>query len=687
MNKKDLYKRISLLVEKYKDDLFLSEEVTILYERIKSVESSIVVVGQFSVGKSALLNALLGESLLSTRRIESTKVITRIRDCQSIEQKRIVLFSKDGQSRELSIDEMGDLDKYTTFQGGKGTDELRTVDVYWPLSFLNNELMLVDTPGANSLTKEAFTVTELELQKASAVLFLFNGLKGLDQTDFALLTDLMQKRKKVFIVATHVDGLTEKELSQVLKHVKEQIKIKINHIEDIKIYPVSSTDALEAKQSNDLSKLQNSNILDLEEALFTYMKNQDYIQAELESIFYDLEKVEQMISEVLESELSEKAARERENNLRLERLKLLTKQEYDLVKEYGFDLLTLRENRFFRVLDEWKNKIDGNNKVYKTEVFLSFKKFKEKMIEATHLESTSVKDLKDKFMEHNETINSVYHCMINQFESSINQLELQMKDLIEDEDTLFVQNLETNQSGAKINWPVFKEKLKSVDVRKREIDYDSNLFKDYEDEKRELKSHYKLKQNQLERLRKESKAKDVDYSRELKQLENELEEEIKHAGNKPKPREITERKGIWPFRKDVVVGYDYTKPKQWEQRLQEIYENYESSKLYKRSSYQVQVSSYQRNEEKLEDELDSLMKQQEELENDIFTELIKSIDNQKQKAQESYKLFEQEVLELWKIQARQASQQFNEHTDHIRQQFIEFVEDALKVALSHIKIG
>ena len=177
MNKSELKERISSLYNKYREDMFFGEEIQQLQQRIHNAVSSIVVVGQFSVGKSELLNALLGEKLLAARRIESTKVITRIHKCVTGEQRRIILHYINGETKELSIKDIDLLDQYTTFQGSAETEALLSVDVFWPLKFLNQELLLADTPGANSLTESAFAVTEKELEKASSILYLFNGQK------------------------------------------------------------------------------------------------------------------------------------------------------------------------------------------------------------------------------------------------------------------------------------------------------------------------------------------------------------------------------------------------------------------------------------------------------------------------------------------------------------------------------
>lgn len=686
MEKTELRQRISTLLEQYKEDLFFGEDLVQLANRLESLESSIVVVGQFSVGKSELLNALLGEKLLSTRRVESTKVTTRIRRCQREDEKQIVLHFKQGGTQSLPVKEFTDLERYTTFQGTSETDGLRMVDLYWPLSFLDQQLMLVDTPGANSLTKEAFAVTEQELKHAAAVLYLFNGQKGLDQTDFSLLTDLMKRRKKVFIVATHIDALTDHQLSEVLNSARGQLVEKIDASTPVDIYPVSSLEALQAKQQGDGKLLKSSKIEDLEHGLTTYMGKQEYLNTELASVQYDLEQLEQAIGIAEEEDAERTAAREKERSLRLERLKLLTKQEYDLVGEYGNELLDMREKRCSQLLDRWKLMIVDHNKIHKAEILKAFKQFKENIVKESYLESTTAATYKQKYLQHNDTVRSIYIEMIDQFEGTVKQLNGKIKEVIEEEDNLFIENLEANKTNITLHWPIFKQKLQKVVIKQRTIDYDDDLFNDYDLEKTGLEDTYKRKKKTLDTVHQKREIGLREYESSLQKLEREHDRAVKDLGSKPKASPITKTKGILFWKKEVTTGYDYSEQERWEENVNDLFRSYETKKLDNRRYYEMNISQAERDEQEIQDDLEQIMFEKDQLEDQLFSEIMKSIDNQKQKAQDYVKKFEKEIHDLWVIQERQALEQFQSHTEQVRHQFFRFVDEALDEALLHTRL-
>ncbi|MGE6402318.1 dynamin family protein [Bacillus cereus] len=684
MNKSELSERISLLLNKYKDDLFFGEEIQVLYSRINSITSSIVAVGQFSVGKSELLNALLGEKLLASRRMESTKVTTRIYKCMNDEMRKIVLHYKTGEKKELPITDVSVLDQYTTFQGSGEEEELEFVDVYWPLQFLDNQLFLVDTPGANSLTEEAFIVTEKELEKASSVLYLFNGQKGIDQTDLSLLKDLMNRRKKVFIVATHVDGLTEGELESVICSVQDKLKQEIDYSKSIKIYSVSSTEALQAKQTGDSSLLERSNIQELEEALMKYVNNQEYIASEIESIHYDLEVLETNILEAEEDELEENAEIERQRQLRVQRKRLLLNREYDLVREYGLELLGYREKSVLQVIEDLRLEVTQNNQEYKKEVIQSFGDLRKRLMQDIRMNFASSDDLKREYTQYNEKMNRRYEEILGNFKEITTKLYERVAKTIEEEDSLFIENLEAGKWSIELNWPEFIQEIKEVKFRKRNIEGDDSLFINYEQERKAIEEERSKNQKKLVQITLDEKSIEKGNREILKDLQEDYNRNVQNKGQRPEPKEERTTKGILFWKKEVV-NYDYTASDLWEKDMEALSENYERAVEEKLNEFDTIRHEIKAIKQNVLNEIDKLIMELENLEDTLFDDLMDVIDNQQKVAQNFYRQLEDEIIALWKIQENHMMQQFNYHTTNIEKRFIRFVEKALQEELQLIR--
>ena len=684
MNKSELSKRISLLLNKYEDDLFFGEEIQVLHNRINSITNSIVAVGQFSVGKSELLNALLGEKLLASRRMESTKVTTRIHRCMDDEMRKIVLRYKAGEKKELPITDVSVLDRYTTFQGSGEEEELEFVDVYWPLQFLDNQLLLVDTPGANSLTEEAFIVTEKELEKASSVLYLFNGQKGIDQTDLSLLKDLMNRRKKVFIVATHVDGLTEGELECVICSVQDKLEQEIDDSKSIKIYPVSSTEALQAKQTGDSSLLERSNIQELEEALMKYVNNQEYLASEIESIHYDLEVLETNILEAEEDELEENAEIERQRQLRVQRKRLLLNREYDLVREYGLELLGYREKSVLQVIEDLRLEVTQNNQEYKKEVIQSFRDLRKRLMQDIRMNLSSSDDLKREYTQYNEKMNRRYEEILGSFKKITTKLYERVAKTIEEEDLLFIENVEAGKWSVELNWPEFIQEIKEVKFRKQNIEGDDSLFINYEQERKAIEEERSKNQEKLMQITIDENRVEKGNQETLISLKKDHDREIKNMGKRPEPREVITTTGRWFWKKEVV-DYDYTASDRWEKDMEALSENYERTVEEKLNEFDTIRHKMKVIKQNVLNEIDKLIMELENLEDTLFDDLMDVIDNQQKVAQNFYRQLEDEIIALWKIQENHIMQQFNYHTTNIEKRFIRFIEKALQEELQLIR--
>ena len=120
-----------------------------------------VVVGEFTRGKSTVINALLGERLLPSSVSPTTAVLTRI---SSGTDKRFRVLYRDGQSsREISEAAFRQLiaplePAYDDRKGRKQFENDRAellriaaVEIEHPAQFLSECVQIVDTPGTNDL--------------------------------------------------------------------------------------------------------------------------------------------------------------------------------------------------------------------------------------------------------------------------------------------------------------------------------------------------------------------------------------------------------------------------------------------------------------------------------------------------------------------------------------------------------
>ncbi|MHC5737693.1 dynamin family protein [Nostoc sp.] len=80
----------------------LIEEVEEISQKVKSQQFRLAVLGEFSQGKSTLLNALLGEEIQPAREIPCSGMVTVLKYGT---QKRVVCRYKDGHEEEIPFEQ------------------------------------------------------------------------------------------------------------------------------------------------------------------------------------------------------------------------------------------------------------------------------------------------------------------------------------------------------------------------------------------------------------------------------------------------------------------------------------------------------------------------------------------------------------------------------------------------------
>lgn len=175
-----------------------------------------VVVGEFNAGKSAVINALLGQEFLAEGVVPTTNELVLIRHSDAVDQP--------GADRGMAV---------------------RRLPVPWL-----QEVNLVDTPGTNAVIRQHQELTEHFVPRSDLVLFVTSADRPFSESERAFLQQIRDWGKKIVIVVNKIELLTtEGEQQEVLEFVRRNAHELLGVAPAI--FAVSARLALEAKRSGE----------------------------------------------------------------------------------------------------------------------------------------------------------------------------------------------------------------------------------------------------------------------------------------------------------------------------------------------------------------------------------------------------------------------------------------------------
>jgi small GTP-binding protein len=173
----------------------------------------LVIVGEFNAGKSAFINALLGQKVLKEGVTPTTTQINVLRY---------------GENQERIIE----------------TEHLHRLMA--PVQLLS-EISIVDTPGTNAIIREHEAITAQFVPRSDLVLFVTSADRPFTESERAFLEQIREWGKKVVIVLNKIDLFQNADdLLQVQTFIAENARALFGVTPEI--FPVSSRLALRAKQ-------------------------------------------------------------------------------------------------------------------------------------------------------------------------------------------------------------------------------------------------------------------------------------------------------------------------------------------------------------------------------------------------------------------------------------------------------
>ena len=682
--KQKLQQKVRAYLKKYSDDIFWGEELKFIEKRLQAMESSIAVVGQFSVGKSALLNALLGQEILATRKVESTKILTRIRHCDLAQDAKVVLTLKNGQQDSLPLTTVNDLQKYTTFQGEEITDSIQYVDVYWPAHFLNNELILIDTPGANSLTTNAFQTTREQLKSSSAIIYLFMGTKGLDAEDYAIIEEYAAYKKKVFLVGTHVDQLTQEQWLEVEAEVKKKI-VQIDAIKNIEIVGISSIEALRGKQQRNEQLLLQSNMPTLEKMLHTYMVTKEYQNAEIRSIEHDFLELLNEVESYEQQQQQAKEAAEADRLRRLERLTAITELEYLEVEQYGIALLKQSTNAVYQLNTQYENQLLAQGNDILKAVRQQYQQF-QLYIRQQMTSLSKVDTLKTAYVQHLNAVEKIYKQWDKNLDLFGQRFVKAVEQQVQQQDTQFSDMLKKLETNVAICWDEFDLILKKIQLKPLSFSVDFKDFEQYNakiadaDQKyNQYQSQLRNKEQDLQRLRSDKNSEEI-------LIRSSQQRELNRLGKKPEPRAMHRTKGVLFWKKEEFIGYDYSEQEHWDKKMSEIHMRYKNQLRQIEQRYTSRLNSEMQQKKNIEKQLEELEDAEQAYSVELLGALYSTVSNQSEIVKKLHSERINDIKSEWRLLSATQEERYYEHIQTIEENYKQFVRKSKNQAIATLKV-
>lgn len=229
--------------------------------RLSGERVKLLVVGEFSRGKSTFINALVGEPLLPSRVTPTTASINIIRGG---DDRRAEVHYSDGQSEHYEVPATGSnrfLSSLVT-TANERSQQISEVVVTVPSRIARYLVDIVDTPGVNDLNKLREDVTFRYLKECDAVVVLLDAQQPLTESERAFLKHRVMASditKMLFVVnrideqIADDDGATT---DDVLDFVRQRLQQELG-VCDARVYAVSALQALKARFRDEPSEYLN----------------------------------------------------------------------------------------------------------------------------------------------------------------------------------------------------------------------------------------------------------------------------------------------------------------------------------------------------------------------------------------------------------------------------------------------
>jgi hypothetical protein len=185
----------------------------------------LVVIGEFSRGKSSLVNALLDIRLLPTALEATTAINTFVKALPEGKTERFIrIHYQDGRpAKDMEWTDDSVLRKWGTELDTEHSDMRKTLDyieIFTSHPLLNKGLVLIDTPGLEAVLQHHEEITRRAIAQAHIALWMQDaGQLGGNATEWKFMSETIRKNFRKFITVVNKWDLV---LDPTDQHEKEK---------------------------------------------------------------------------------------------------------------------------------------------------------------------------------------------------------------------------------------------------------------------------------------------------------------------------------------------------------------------------------------------------------------------------------------------------------------------------------
>jgi len=307
----------------------LQREFQLVLKRLAEDRFYLTLAGQFSRGKTTLMNAMVGMDRLPTGIVPVTSVITAI--SYNPRERVVMRFENSNLSHEVPLSE---LPEWITEKGNPGNQrKIEMAEVQLPAEILRRGAFFVDTPGLGSVVIQNTETTRRFLPQIDALVLVTSFEFPLSGEELAFLHAARSLRRKVFIVVNKLDLCPLDQREEVLEFIRSRVAEETD-FGDLPLFALSASEALTAKLNQDRERLERSQLPVFEHALVNYL-----IKSRLSDF---LASISDRIESLLRACCDGTCLKNLEDRLADVRAKFLTQERFEHDSSHGTEVATSR---------------------------------------------------------------------------------------------------------------------------------------------------------------------------------------------------------------------------------------------------------------------------------------------------------------------------------------------------------